>query len=60
MMHGDPSPQACKAAAEAAKSSVRLQSDNQSPKYSGHESAPVPEGGPAAAGPSGKAPGTRG
>lgn len=60
MLHGDNSEQAVKAAAESAKRSVTLQADNQSPKYSGHESAPYGEGGPDAAGPSGHAPGTKG
>lgn len=60
MLQGDPKDAAVKAAVESCKRSVQLQGDNQSPKYSGHESAPYGEGGPDAAGPSSKGPGTTG
>jgi hypothetical protein len=60
MLQGDPKEAAIKAAVEGVKRSVKLQGDNQSPKFSGHESAPYGEGGPSAGGPSSKGPGTTG
>ena len=57
MLEKDNAKQAVRDHAEAVKRSTTLQSENQSPKFSGHESAPYGEGGPDAAGPSSHAPG---
>jgi hypothetical protein len=56
-MERDRSKELVRAEAEACKSSVKLDGSGQSPKFSGHESAPYGSGGPSAAGPSSHAPG---
>lgn len=57
-MERDGAKDAVRAEAEAVKRSTTLDASGQSPKFSGHESAPYGDGGPSAAGPSSHAPGT--
>jgi hypothetical protein len=58
MMMSDPIDGEMKKAVEQCKKDVHLDPDSQSPKFSGHESAPYGGGAPSAAGPSSKGPGT--
>jgi hypothetical protein len=62
MLQGDPSEAVVKAAVEGCKRSVKLEPGHcdKVADYSGARSAPAPDGGPAAAGPSSKGPGTTG
>lgn len=58
--YGDDKPRAVKSAVDHVKGTTRLQGDNQSPAFSGHESAPYGGGPPQNAAVPGGAPGTGG